>query len=582
MMLADPKRRLELWLPAALAAGSAILYLLLRPPMYDNDGYSNLLAALGSHPIEAADALHLLSAPISAGVVSLTGAHPYAPELPFQLLGIALCAISLFFFCLLLLRIGANPLVAAAATVFVAMSPQFWSVAFQNKPYPLLFAALVLFLWTWTTPDHDPPKGWRLAASGLFLGVAILVHQAAVFLAPVAAIALLLYGKEPWPRRIPRVLGWGIGTAVFVLAAYLWVWYVATRGRLTFLSWVLQDLQDGGGLKFRFAFSMAQAVMGIAGTVVNDAAARDWFTENLTRRQTLEIYATLGLMVLAVVGAAVWINWQRVIRTLRVNCLAGLCVLMILAWAWIVITYEPATPYHWAPASFPSIVLIVFALRARWVASIVFAGLVIPLSAVNLYLNHAADLDSSYNDPRLLAAAIDRNLGKNDIFIVLKNLDWYGDVGYENLFRYLHVAADQRGIAILNDFVLPANGLPAWRDAFRNRIASTLKCGGRVFVAEHVLDADSYDDLGNTQSPFAERQDPVERQYASLNGPALFRGVMSVLGQYQLGPSTLRLGAETFSVIEPIHGTCDRATQSLNGCERSITVPPLPGRSLQG
>jgi len=581
-MLADPRRRLEFWLPAALAAASAIMYLLLRPPMYDNDGYSNLLAALSSHPIEAADALHLLYAPISAGVVSLTGAHPYAPELPFQLLGITLCAISLFFFCLLLLRTGGNPLLATAATVFVAMSPQFWFVAFQNKPYPLLFAALVLFLWTWTTPDHDPPKGWRLVASGLFLGVAILVHQAAVFLAPVAAIALLLYCKEPWPRRIPRALGLGFGSGAFVLAVYLWVWYVATGGSITFLSWALQDLREGGGLHFRLPFSVIQAVMGIAGAVVNDAAAREWFEEHLTKRQHLEIHAMLGLMVSAVVGAAVWVNWQRVVRTLRVNCLAGLCVLMILAWAWIVITYEPATPYHWAPALFPSIVLIVVALRARRVASIVFAGLVIPLSAVNLYLNHAADLDSCYNDPALLAAAIDRNLGKNDIFIVLKNLAWYGDVGYENLFRYLHVAADQRGIAILNDFVLPADRSPAWRDAFSDRIASALKCGGRVFVAGHVLDADSYDDLGNTQSPFAERQDPVERQYASLNGQALYREVMSVFGQYPLHPSTLQLGTETFSVIEPIQGPCDRAIQSLDGREPSIAAPPLPGHSLQG
>ncbi len=111
----------------------------------------------------------------------------------------------------------------------------------------------------------------------------------------------------------------------------------------------------------------------------------------------------------------------------------------------------------------------------RWV--VVFAALAIPLGMLNLFLNHAADIDGSRNAPEQLVAEPNSNVRKDDIFVVLSDADWYGALEYEILFRYLQVASAERGVAILNDFVLPANDSPQWRNALSQKIDSTLKHG---------------------------------------------------------------------------------------------------------
>ena len=128
--------RYERWLAAGVTIACASIYLALRPPIYDGDGYLDLIYAVGANRLDAVDPTHLLSIPIEIAMISVSGAHPYAPTIPFQVLGISLTCFALFYFCLLLMRIGASALVAATACVFVAMSPRVWYVAFQNKPYP--------------------------------------------------------------------------------------------------------------------------------------------------------------------------------------------------------------------------------------------------------------------------------------------------------------------------------------------------------------------------------------------------------------------------------------------------------------
>lgn len=558
------------WVPGAIVAFiSATVYLSLRPPIYDSDGYGDLISALSPHPIEAADPAHLLSIPIQMGMVALTGAHPYAPTEPFQVLGIVLTCFALLVFYTTLMELGASRLFAVSASFFLAMSPKIWYVAYQNKPYPLLFVALTLFLLMWAAPGGDPPKGLRLAASGLFLGIAIVVHQAAVFAAPAAAVAIVLYGKDPLWQRVQRSLMWGAGTGVFVLTIYVWVWYAATSGTQGFLSWSQENLQVNGPLQFRFPFSLIQAVIGISGAVVNDVSIRIWMEDNLAPRLILGIYGMLAVLVCLTVAGLLWFTGsaRAIVRGFASKPIAGLGLLTIVAWSAIVIGYEPIYSTHWAPILFPLLVLIALAIEAGRRPALAFAAIVFPLSAVNLYLNHAADVRDSRNAPERLAAAIDRNLAKNDIFIVLANEDWYGDVEYEMLFRYLHVAPDNRGTAILNDFVIPAKDEPKWRETFAHKIDSTLKCGGHVFVASHVVDPDAYNDLGNTKGAYAPKTDLLAQQYAALDGPALFREVESILRRYPLHQSRLKLGEDPFFVIEPIPGKCDPSDKNATATQ---------------
>jgi hypothetical protein len=546
-------RSRELWIAGALTALSVIVYLALRPPIYDIDAYTDLTAIAGPNPIETTDPLHLLAIPMQLAVVSITGKHPYAPEAPFQAIGIGLCALALFFFCLLLFRIGASALLAAATTLFIATAPQFWYSALQNGRYSLLFAALVLFLWTWITPDGDPPRGWRLASSGLCLAIAILIHEGAVFIAPASAVALLLYGRQAFTRRFLHAFLWGLGTAAFVLAIYLWAWRVVTNGDPSFLLWTQQNMQDNGPLQFSFPYSFIQSAIGMSGAIVNDGSIHDWLEENLSSTSILTVYAALTVTVCVIAGFLVWVtrSLRSIFRSLKDNALAGLCLLVALAWAAIVIAWDPELPSRWTPILFPVLVLVALMIKdhRRWV--VVFAVLAIPLSVLNFYLDHAADIEGSRNAPGRLVAEINGSLGKNDIFVVLSDEDWYGAVDYETLFHYLQVGSDQRGVAILNDLVLPANDSPQWRDALSQKIDSTLKQGGRVFVADHLLDPQTYDDMGNTKGAFAPKEEPLMARYASLDGPALFRQVQGVLGHYQLHPSDFQLADDEFSVIYP-------------------------------
>jgi hypothetical protein len=557
-------RSRDIWIAAAVTALSVIVYLALRPPIYDIDAYSDLTAIAGPNPIRETDPLHLLAIPMQLAVASITGKHPYPPEAPFQVIGVGLCALALFFFCLLLFRIGASVLLAAATTLFIATAPQFWYSALQDGRYSLLFAALVLFLWTWITPDGDPPKGWRLAASGLCLALAILIHEGAVFIAPAAAVALLIYGKEALPRRFLRAFLWGLGTAALVLVVYLWAWRVVTDGNISFLLWTQQNLRENGSLEFRFPFSVIQAVMGISGAVVNDVSIRNWLDENVSAALTMKLYAALAVTVCVVAGSLIWVtgSLRPILRSLRDNALAGLCLLITLAWAAIVIAWDPELPSRWTPILFPVLVCVALMVKAhrRWVFT--FGALAIALSVLNLYLNHAADIDNSRNAPERLVAELNSNLRKDDIFVVLANVDWYGDVEYEMLFNYLRVVSDTRGVAVLNDYVLPANDAPLWRDELTQKIDATLKHGGRVFIAEHLLDPGTYDDLGNTKGAYAPKEDPLLARYASLDGPALFQQVQGVLGHYQLRPSKFQLANDEFSVIEPPKG--DATTSDKN------------------
>lgn len=544
---------IPLWAPGAvLAIASGILYFAVRPPMFDSDGYGDLLAALEPDRLASIDPLHLLTMPTQIILVSIAGANPYPSMAPFQVTGIVLSCATLFFFCALLLRSSGSRLFAIAAGILVAFSPRFWYVTFQNKPYPFLCLALVLYLYTWFTPDETPPTGVRLMVAGFFMSVLVLFHQAAVFLVPAGVLALTFFGKQSLTRRLACAITWGAGVTIVVLAVYLYAWRVATGGDRAFMSWALRQIEFNGPPEFHFPQTLIQSVTGVFGLMLQDDAIRSFLQENLTIRATLAIYAGLGIF--SILGVTTLIRWtqsnKRLLALARNNPLFTVSLLSICFWSVVVIIEEPVTSNHWVLVLFPGLVCLGLVLRGGSRRAVnAFAVIVLMLSGVNAYLNRSADLSASRNAPQRLVASIDRHLGKKDIFLVLANQDWYGDVEYELLFSYLRVASDRRGVAILNDFVLPAHGSRSWSDALKEKIDSTLNSGGQVFVAAHVLDADSYQDLGNSMNAFSPKEDHLSQQYETLGGPALLGQVTKVLNSYDLQQSNFKLADEEFMVI---------------------------------
>lgn len=541
-------------LSAAVAIACGIAYLAARPPIFDSDGYSDLLSALGPNRMENIDPLHLLSVPIQILLVTVFGARPYPPTAPFEAVGVILNCATLFFFCALLLKSSGNTLFAVAASLFVAFSPKFWYVGFQNKPYPLLFLALVLCLGAWRTADGAPPSGLRLAVSSVCLSVGILIHQAAVFLVPAGLVTLIVCGHEPLKRRLIRAALWSGSTATIVLAVYLYAWWLVTSGDSSFLDWAAQNLISQGPLQFQFPVTLIQSVMGASGAVLQDDALRSLLDSTLSAHLIFAGYAGLGVAFL--LALAWWVRSTRsngkLLSLLQSNSLFVLSLLIVLFWSAIVVLWEPVTSNHWVLDLFPALVCLGLGLRRRtWQNVSAFAAIALVLSGLNIYLNRLDDRDASRNAPERLVATIDRHLGSKDVFIVLANEDWYGDVEYELLFRYMKVASDPRGIAILNDFVLPAKTAQSWQGSFDDKIRATLGSGGKVYVAASVLDPDSYRDLANSEDAFSEKLDATDRAYGALDGAALLKGVKKVLNSYLLQDSDLKLVDEEFLVIQP-------------------------------
>src|SRR5260370_36141710 len=127
--------------------------------------------------------------------------------------------------------------------ILVAFSPPFWYVGLQNHPYPLAFLAIVLYLMAWYGEDGSPPEGWRLFAAGLSLALAVLFHQAAIFLLPVATCVIVAYGIGTVRQKLTRAFVWTAGVAGLVAAAYICFWPIEiTSPKETTLSWASEYL----------------------------------------------------------------------------------------------------------------------------------------------------------------------------------------------------------------------------------------------------------------------------------------------------------------------------------------------------
>jgi hypothetical protein len=176
------------WVVAtSLALGCGIVYLALRPPLYDFDGYVFRLYALLPSRFSNSNPHHLLWNTVQILLTATAALRGRPSTVPFQIFGILVNCSTLFVTYWLLLGVGNSRVLATAGVIFVAFSPPFWHLGLQNHPYPLTFLAIVLYLMAWRKEDGSTPEGWRLSFAGLSLALAILFHQAVIFLLPVAA-----------------------------------------------------------------------------------------------------------------------------------------------------------------------------------------------------------------------------------------------------------------------------------------------------------------------------------------------------------------------------------------------------------
>jgi hypothetical protein len=542
----DSKRALSFALAGLIALACTIVYFAFRPPLFDADGYLYRLEALSPDRFFNAVPQHLIWNLIEILISQVAAVFGYsASTVPFQVVGIVFNCATLFILCALLMRTSGSGVYAAAATLFVGFSPKFWYVGFQNGPYPPLLLALVGYFWMWATENGEPPSGRRLFFAAVLMTLVVLLHEAGIFLVLAGVITLTLYGNKPARYRLARAAAWGAGIAAIVVSAYVTTWAL-TADSDPFFRWVTDSIQQLHPIRFQFPASLAKIVIGATGSIIQSGTIQTYLEKQSTPTAILAIYGSLGFaIVVAIVILVRWIGLSRQLsECIRTSALFTVSLLSLLLWSTFIVAWEPSSVHYWLVTLIPAVIFLGLLFCSREQHGLwVFASLAILLSGWNAYLNNQLDKQWSLNFPPPLVAEIRKYVGDRDIFIVLGNEDWFANMDYELLFSVLE--HDQRNpcIPILENFVTPAAGSPGWKDKLRASIDETLKSGGRVYVANHVFDSDSYDDLAGNKNPFDQY---VDERKLSINGPALHQEVQRLVDDYDQEDTDFAIGDDKY------------------------------------
>ncbi len=540
------------WAPGALiAAAIGLFYFAVRPPLFDIDGFPDRLDALDPEPIYNAQPNHILWNPLQIALVSFSQWIAHPTTMPFQVLGILLNCITLFLLYLLLRRISASNLFAVVSVLFVALSPWFWYLGFQNRPYPIVFLAIVLNLRIWCTADGSPPTGLRLFASALCIIAAISMHQGAVTLVPATVLVLFFVGRDSLRLRVTRAVTWGGSITVFVLALYLWFWWILSPGE-SMLRWAAgyaEEIHPPQVSQLGVFTSFGRATIGVSESIVQSVSIEPMLQSWFSVKTVTAIYSGIGILLIAGIAIWAWVTGaiRHGVQLARENALFALSVSSIVFWSAFVVSWEAVTPNFWVADMFPALVCVGFLGGQRtWKARWAFTAGAVLIMAWNVYFNHQKDVAYSRFFPEPILASIDQHVHDHDVMIALGKGDWYGDMDYELIFMCLgHTPTRDRAMAILDDFVVP--GGAQWRDNLRMKIDSTLDSGGHVYVAGHVFDPESYSDLAGTKDPYSAY---VHTEYLRIDGASLYRELEQIFANYDREETDFKIGDDDYYELQ--------------------------------
>jgi len=537
------------WLYGALPAGvisitCGLIYLVSRPPLFDYDGYMYRFYAMQPEPWQNTNPHHILWNPIQILIAASARLVVDPSTMVFQVVGIFIACLALALFYVLLRKAGANPIVASASVVLVGMAPAFWFVTLQNHPYPLVCLIIILYLQLWTASGTYAPTGWRLVAAAVALAAATLLHQAAVFLVPPAVITLALFSDGSRVHRLSRALIWGTGVLLAVFAAYLLFWIPQTessRSAADFLGWTTayaQSLHPAQFFQLGLWRSFARSVIGLSRALF----APDPIESLLDDVSIDRIFLICGVVGLSVILAAVVLwrgNRETFSKLLRTDVVFTVSLLSAGASWLFASSWEAATAQYWLLGLFPALVCVAILIRSKR-SSLTFAVAVLALSAWNVCFDRISDRSRSSEFPDPLLQSINDHIGRHDILIILGD-GGYGDTNYDLLLDIMNEQHRNPTALILNDFVLPAGSSGSWQPLLAKKIQLTLDSGGKVFVASHIFDRDSYQDMAHADDAFNEQ---VDERYLHIDGAALYDQVQEFFRRYTLKDSGFSIGTD--------------------------------------
>jgi 4-amino-4-deoxy-L-arabinose transferase-like glycosyltransferase len=522
-------------------------YVLMRPPLFNYDGYTYRLEALQPLQGENVNPHHLLWYPVQKGIAALTSALGSPSPEAFQLFGILINSLTLALLCLLLVRLTHRRALALVMTVFIAFSPHIWSLGLQNQPYPLLDLCIVAFLWAvaeWSTPSR-----LRWAASGLALAGAVLLQQAMALAVPAVAIGFIAAGAGRWTGRWWRAAAWAGCITLGVAAVYGLMARAAGVEPAGFFTWTLEYMQDQHGIQVQWPQTAIKCVIGMVGTVVESSWIHERFNPQANNDAVWRLYGTLLLAggVAAVVLISRRSVRERLIRLLRSNASFTSVLMMVLAWSGFVFLWEP-TGHFWGVMLFPLAFLASWWVRViRKRTALAVAAVLLVVSGWNLHANHRQDQAYSVNFPPPMLEQIRAELGPHDVFIVAGR-DWYANRDYGLLLECLDDWPRDPAMALLDEYVMKGSQ-EEWQQKLDLDIRAAFTAGGRVYVADHVFWPDSYRDLEQTADPFSAY---AHMEYAGLAGASLTGKIKRFFGRYKLYPSSFKIGTDPFWELKPI------------------------------
>ena len=536
-------------LPWGTAFGTAALafvlvfsvYLLLRPPLYNYDGYTYRLEALQPLQGDNLNPHHLLWYPIQKGIAALSTVLGSPSPEAFQLSGILINSFALALLCLLLVWLTHRRVLPMAMTIFIAFSPHIWSLGLQNQPYTLLNFCIVAFLWA--VAEWNAPSRLRWTTSGLALASAVLLQQAMALAVPAVAIGFIIAGPGRWKTRLWRASAWVGGITLGVAAVYVLMARAAGVEPGGFLNWTLEYMQDQHGIQVQWPQTAIKCVIGMAGAVVESSWIRDRFNPQSNSAALWRLYGTL-LVVVCVASVAILSRRrvrERLVHLLRSNPSFASVLMMVLAWSGFVLLWEP-TGHFWGVMLFPLAFLASWWVRvSRKQTAMAVAGALLVVSSWNLHANHRQDQAYSVNFPPPMLEQIRAELGPQDVFIIAGR-DWYANRDYSLLLECLDDWPRDPAMALLDDYVMKGSQ-KEWQQKLDTDIRAAFAAGGRVYVADHVFWPDSYRDLEQTADPFSAY---AHMEYAGLGGERLTGEIKSFFDRYRLVPSGFKVGTDPY------------------------------------
>jgi hypothetical protein len=527
------------------------IYLMSRPPLFDYDGYMYRFYAMQPDRWQNTNPHHLLWNPIEIllATIAKTSGHP--STVPFQVFGVVVaCAVLVLFFGLLR-KVGINGIVASASELLIAFAPSFWFLTLQNHPYPLTCLVLVVYLTFWASSDTYTPAGWTLIAAGVALIIAALLHQALILLVSAGAIVLVLFGEGSLAQRLSRGVLWGMMVSLGVLVAYLLFWSgqsVSSGLAANFLRWTASYAETEHPpqlIQLGFFASFARSAIGLSRSILQSDQVQSFLGERYSAKTVLALYGISGLALCVIAGVLIWHRAANFLRMMQTSVIFTLSLLSAFASWSFAFAWEAATAQYWLFGLFPILLCVGMLLRTRR-SSLVFAAVALVVCGWNLRFNRDADLDRSSESPEPMLQSIDQHVGSHDIFIILGD-GGYGDTNYDLLLDILNAQERNPAVLILNDFVIPAGVSRAWTKGLSQKIESTLSSGGKVFVAKHLFDADSYDDLSHADDAFNEE---VDQRYLTIDSPKIYSEVQTVFKGYDLIDSDFSIGSDKYFLLK--------------------------------